>query len=340
MFAKCLTASAFILAALISINVQAKTLSTAQAELQSYKTQLMAAQADVTKYSAALKEKEAKIASAANAPSPEKDKYEAAKKTVADLETIAANDPSQAGELRNAKFKLTLADRKFKKSNKQLQQLSNDRRSIQSQLADSQAKVAKLEDSIKSQDALVAKLTLQSAANEQNRLEQQRVSMEKLQAENERLKAQQQAEATLAARKAEQERVEAVRLAEEANKVPAIPDRSSRSTVTLITSPEDIAGEQQRLLVNTENGGGEAKGNKKYMTVRIPGELTRSISMVSEGGDQYRGQSKIAGGDAAISLDKFNWKTSVPASNANKKMTFLLDLSDSAKPYLVFFASQ
>ncbi|MCZ0865977.1 hypothetical protein O0V09_12255 [Dasania sp. GY-19] len=341
MFAKCFTASVLVFSLMLSLNGYAKSLSAAQAELDSFKNQLIATQAELAAYNQQLQTTELALVQAANAPSPEKDIYEAAQAEVAKLSLEAAQDPSKDGELNNAQFKLTLAERKYKKSNKQLAELDDQKQNLEQKIASSTALIAKLQNNINGHSQLIAKLQQQQAANEAARIEKQRQELARLKAENERLKALQLAEQAAAAEAAallaqqqaqQQAEAEAAALA-----APAPIDRSQREPVTFLTDPTAIAAEQERLKAAASAGDGSQIGEQKTLTIRIPDQLTRSLKLHAVGGNQYQGDSKVAYGNATFSLDDYRWKAEIPKEYKYQRMEFLLDLSDAETPYMVFY---
>ncbi|WP_026244766.1 hypothetical protein [Dasania marina] len=346
MFAKCFTPSIVILSLLLSINGHAKSLAATKAELDNYQAQLISTQAELTAYSEQLKTTEQELEQAANAPSPEKDIYDAAKAEVLKVKAEVAQDPSKDGELNNAQFKLTLAERKYKKSNQQLEQLDEQKQALEQKIATGTARIASLQNMISKHEQLIDKLATQQAVNESSRLEKQRQELTRLKAENERLRALQQAEqqaATKAAALAQQQVQQAVAVAQAAvptavaSVVPATTDRSQREPVTFLSNPADIAAEQARQKAAATSADGSQVGDLKTLTIRIPDQLTRSLKLRALGGNQYQGDSKVTFGEARFSLDDYRWEAEIPKEHKYKRMEFLLDLSDSENPYMVFY---
>ena len=92
--------------------------------------------------------------------------------------------------------------------------------------------------------------------------------------------------------------------------------------------------------MNAEKGDGSQIGGIKNLVIRIEDQLTRSINLKAIGGGQYRGESKVAFGDASFYLDQNVWQANIPENLKDQKVTFLLDLSDQNQPYMVFFQKQ
>lgn len=340
MLAKCITASLFILATILGSSTYAATSANINAELQQLKSELTQIQTEISQYDELLALKNAAINEENNKPSPEKAVFEKALAEEKRLKILAATDPSKAGEYKNASFKATLAERKYKKANQRLNALIKEKETLESQVVASREAAKTLSAKIAAKQQQLSTVKSQLQQREQAEFEKQRQALERLRAENERLKAQQRAAAEQEALEKQRQEEEQRLAAEAAAKVPAIPDRSTRSTVSYLIDRDIIAGEKQRLasLVTAPNR--EAIGTKKYLTVRIPDQMTRSITLISQGGNQYLGLSKISSGDASLSLDDFQWSVNIPADVGNDKLSFYLDLSDQEKPYLVFFKDQ
>lgn len=340
MLAKCITASLFILATLFGSNAYAATPAKINAELQKLNTELTQTETEISQYDELLALKNAAINEENSKPSPEKAVFEEALAEEKRLKILAATDPSKAGEYKNASFKVTLAERKYKKANQRLDTLIKEKETLESQVVASREAAKTLSAKIAAKQQQLSSVESQLQLREQAEFEKQRQALERLRAENERLKAQQRAAAEQEALEKQRQEKEQRLAAEAAAKVPAIPDRSTRSTVSYLSDSEMIAGEKQRLATQVSAPSSDAIGTKKYLTIRIPDQMTRSITLISQGGNQYLGLSKVTSGDASLSLDNYQWSATIPAEVGSDKISFYLDLSDQAKPYLVFFKDQ
>lgn len=131
--------------------------------------------------------------------SPEKEALDQAKANLAKAE---ANDsPENQSVISNAKFKLALAERKYKKANSQQFELSEKIGQLESTVAQNTARMSELESQISTQQTLISQIKTKQLAEEralrdkqQQLLEQQKLEAEKAKQEVARLKALLEAE--------------------------------------------------------------------------------------------------------------------------------------------------
>lgn len=319
---------------------EATTLASAQTELKQLQAQLVEAQSQKSSYITALELNAVAINRAENTPSPEKDIFEQIQQNISELEKAVLTDSSKIGELKNEKNKLILAEHKLKKSNKELDELSDEKSAMEQQLATTERKIIALNDSISQHQSLISQLKTQQLSWEKNRVIEQQKELERLKAENERLKAAKAAQLALAEKLSLEKQTQASQLAPIAPKNTValnIPSRSQRATVTYLSDPILIEAERQRQTIAIADR--QADGKTLALFIRIEGKPTRQVTFKHLGGNQYRGMSHLYVGNASLSLNDYQWDTVFPDAVVNKKMAFLLDLSEPNTPYLVYFDS-
>lgn len=329
-----------VLLSLFATATEANTLANAQAELEQFQGQLLEAQSQKNTYITALELNAVALSRAENTPSPEKDILEEIQQNIIELEKAVLTDSSKIGELKNEKNKLILAEHKLKKSNKELDELTDEKTAIEQQLTTTEKNITTLNNSITQHKVLIAQLKTQQISREKGRIIEQQKELERLRAENERLKAAKAKQLALTEKLILEKQAPAPNAAPIATKSSValnIPARTDRSTVTFLSDQTLIEAELQRQVITIADR--QTDGKTLALFIRIDGKPTRQVTFKHLGGGQYQAISKVYVGNASLDLNDHQWETIFPDAVANKKVQFLLDLSEPSTPYLVYFDS-
>ena len=181
-----------LVAMLFAANGYAQSIAELQATVAASKGKLSAINAEQNDLQAALNDINQQIEAIADLPSPEKQAYQQAQQDLQAAESIykaEGTDESKA-KMNNAQFKLALAERKYKKSNQALAELSDQQSELQTKLANNQQLNAKLSQQIKTNNQKISQLTQQQAernkalqtARKNKELEAQRAEVARLKA--------------------------------------------------------------------------------------------------------------------------------------------------------------
>lgn len=182
--------------------VNAQDVKTEQAKLTAFQQQLDKLNNQQQTLQQALQKNKAALAPLANSAPPEQAALDIARAELAEALENQSAEPGDTNEARvkNAEFKLALAERKFKKANEEQFTLEEKIDSLTTQLADLNEDMAALTRNIEQQQQKVVQARQQQVAAAQTQQEQ---------AQRQKALAAEQEIARLKAKLAEQERIEA-----------------------------------------------------------------------------------------------------------------------------------
>ena len=142
-----------------------------QAAIKASESKLSAINIEQKDLQTALSDIEQKIKAIANQPSPEKEAYQQAQQNLQAAESVFKADGSgeSKAKMNNAQFKMALAERKYKKSNRALAELSEQQNEIQTKLATNQQSQSALNLQIKKHSDNIAQLKQQQIEREKAR---------------------------------------------------------------------------------------------------------------------------------------------------------------------------
>lgn len=362
----------FILAtaSLFSLSGHTQSAATAQQKLTALQGQLQQKQADLTNYQQELAAAKAAREPMQSSSGPEKDKLDKAASALAEAQATYEADPSDTNQARvkNAEFKHALAERKYKKANEEVFELDEKITSLSKQVTATSAEVTALNQKVAQQKMAVEKArTAEVAAKQAREAEELRMKAAAAEAETARLKQEmERREREEAARKAAelaaaQKAAAAKKAAVAKPAAPAIPAPAApavaaaapKSTaaapaapakddpVVLLTTKEAVVAEQQRLETILASEDKSRKGFNKILNVKpvaADGSAgpSEANSLQALGHNQYRGIARLKGGKSMFVIGFNKWVETVPGSGSQDYIV-VLDLSDEAKPHLVYY---
>lgn len=351
------------------------TFSTA-GSAQDIRSQQATIEKDVAALNLQIAAKQQQIAALRNKPSPEQTDVVVAQKTLdaarAELKTSPNSD--NEGKVRNAEFKLKLAQLKFDKANGGIEALNDDIDKLKQQVSARQQQIKELNNQVadQSQQQKLADERLKRQQQEQE-LARTKQEAESAQKEIERLKAAlaaQEAAVKTAAPPAPsvvapavipQKSAESVPKAAEAAAKPvaAIQTEAPKATAAAMTitsatpttagangliklsSQEQVLHELQATsqLVAQARRGEDAASLVLYL--KHPGAATTNkdkISLRALGNNQYRANTKVDAGQYEAVIGFNHWSVEF-ASNESGETIFLCDYRDKNAPRLVIYQS-
>lgn len=365
----------FLLLALIaSTGSHAQSLKTAQADLVKNETKLKTLNNQKSRISTALQQKTKALTALTNTPSPEKDHFRATQIAYEKSQSTYQSTPSSQNKARmmNAKFKMALAERQYKKSHLQWPQLERETKTLKEQLTQNSIATTTLNDKITQQRTLVRKL-------QQEQVQKTRQLQKKQQDELKRQKAQvAQMKADLLAREKQADTTKTlpepkkpvtpkamplkktavsppkaepgVTIVErqppppkETKKVAVVAKNSTKNSAILLATPQAIEQQEQRLktLVSQSSGAKTIYNRILYIksASQQPAFETRSETLDSLGYNQYKGKGRLTSGDTIFAIGFYRWHQTVPEHADGQPFTFILDLTEKNKPNLYYYQS-
>ena len=181
-----------LMAVLFTANSHAESIAELQAAIKASETKIGSINAEQSNLQNALAEINQQIEAIASQPSPEKAAYQKAQQDLQASESIYNADGSSESKAKmtNAQFKMALAERKYKKSNKALADLIEQQSQLQTRLTSNQKSQNSLNQQIKKQNEQIVELKnqqternkAQQAARKNQELEAQRAEVARLKA--------------------------------------------------------------------------------------------------------------------------------------------------------------
>lgn len=179
-------------AVLFTANSHADSVAELQAIVQASNSKISAINEEQSNLQPTLTELNKQIAAIASQPSPEKEAYQKAQQDLRAAEAIydtEGSDESKA-KMTNAQFKMALAERKYKKSNKVLADLVEQQSDLQTRFLTNQQNQNSLKQKVKNYNEQIVKLKQQQAerykaqqvARKNRELEAQRAEVARLKA--------------------------------------------------------------------------------------------------------------------------------------------------------------
>src|SRR5690606_31891052 len=313
---------------------------------------------DIASLNQQISSKQQQINALRNRPSPEQAEVAAAEKALenarADLK--AKPDSDNEGRVRNAEFKLKLAQIKFDKSNNEIDSLNDDVSRLRQQVLARQQQVKEAGRQV----AVPADLPTPQQANADRAKRQQEQELlrakqdaEAARKEIERLKAalavkeageaKAQAAAPVAAAAvdpAAAKAASAVAVAPAAAQAVAKQSASATAGPVKLKSQQDVLRALQKTAELTANADTRRTINQS-LYIKQPNVAATNkdkITLHGLGNNQYRGSSNIASGEYEAVLGFNRWPATFAASEACEQ-TFLLDYSDDKTPRLIIYSS-
>lgn len=325
---------------------------------QDLRTQQTAIEKDIATLNQQISSKQQQVNALRNRPSPEQAELAAAQKTLNDARTeLKAKPGSESeGKVRNAEFKLKLAQIKYDKAHGDVEALNDEIDKLKQQIAGKQQQIKDLGKQATEQqaDAQQQKVADDRAKRQQQEQELARSKQEAESArkEIERLKAAlavketAEAKALLASPAAAAAPVAvaapAAAKAEIAPAKPAATAPAASATADLIKldSQQAVLHALQETAQRTAGADTRHTINQS-LYVKSPNVAATNkdkITLKGLGNNQYRGNGRIAAGQYEASLGFNRWPVTFSASEAGE-LVFLLDYSDEKNPRLTIYNS-
>lgn len=314
--------------------------------LQQEQKDLIETNSDIEQNLESVKEELTEIKSTA----PSDNSYEEAKADLAAAQDALATDPSSANQAKvdNTKFKLLLAERKYKKNNKELFDLEKEQQQLSASLVSNNRRSEEIAGQVVSLTAIVATMQANEAKNAQAaaqaKSKQQQIDSElEITRLREKL-AQREAEATAAA-VAELAEQEAQAKAEAAAEQQALAVEQAEAV-----EPEPAAVEYQQVYVARDKAtaskamatydAGAAEQGKKGRSSKIisiknyrNGNLINqsSKSLKNSGNRHYKTKVQLRTGVIAFIIGSTRLEGIIESSEDREMFIALLDSRDMSK---------
>jgi len=294
-------------------------------------------------------------------PSPEQAEVATAQRALNDARAQLKAEPSadNEGKVRNAEFKLKLAERSYNKAHADVEALTEDVNRLKQQVA---AKQQQIKD--------VARQNTEAAENQQQKIADKREQelarakqeAESAQKEIERLKAALAAKETAEAKAAPVKAASApapmptpapaapAKAATPAPVAAAVPATAAATPapaapvasggVIKLNSQQQVLGELQTLAQRAQGGAG--RGSNYVLYLKKPGASATNkdkVGLRAIGNDQYRGTFIVKPGEYEAVIGFNKWPVQFAADEDGENV-FLLDYSDEKKPRLVVYNSR
>lgn len=360
---------------LTTTTVCAQTVSAEKARLQSIQASLAALQASIEPLQAEHSAAQAALAKASSLDVPEKTALDAAQQMLDEALAVfnAEPSPENKARLKNTEFKYALAERKFKKANKQLASAKQTAEQAATKLTAAQQQLAALTTSLAEQQLTLEKTEVaeQKRRNEENLLQQQAAAAEiarlkaeleqqkrreqaRQQAEQQRLKAEAEAKALAAAQAREKAAAAqaaltnvAITASEEAaaTTFTTIPITTAEAAATskqagiiFLSARELVQAEELRLQQALQAPGNKSKDYNKILNIKTVEANAKSMAYQLRplGNEQYRGKVTLQAGDNIFSIGFNSWPQTVQ-DNGDNSYIVIFDRSNPEEPRLVYY---
>ena len=333
------------------------TLSTVSSA-QDIRSQQAAMEKELAALNQQISAKQQQITALRNKPSPEQAEVAAAQKVLdsARAELKAVPGPDNEGKVRNAEFKLKLAQLKYDKSNGGIETLNDDIDRLKQQVSAKQQQVKELsaQSSEHAQAQQQQKQADERAKRQQQEQELARAKQEAESAKNEieRLKA------ALAAKEATQAKAAApapaaapVAKAPEAALKPAAAPQPEAAKATAPAATANASGliklnSQDQVLRELQStaqlSAQAARGESETALIiymKRPGAKSTNkdkLPLRALGNNQYRASTTVEAGDFEVVIGFNRWNVQFAADEVGE-MTFLCDYRDNKAPRLVIY---
>lgn len=331
-----------------------------QQKLVDLRARLAALAQDQKKLEQLIGEKQTRLQQLRSAPGPEQAELDAARREVEEARAALESSPGGDSEarLKNAEFKLTLAQRKAGKESPETSALADEIDALRERRSSQQQQIASLDQQIETQASRAGQLQ-QRLAEERSKREQQarelarsRAEAEQAQQEIERLKAllaQRESEekaptpapAVVSTPVAAAPAKAAAALAKATPATRAATSAASDSGPRRLTSQRDVLDalrtvEQHLAGADTRRssrGVNEILHVKRLQNGR---EVDKSrVTLIALGASQFRGNEQLQPGQYELVLGLHHWPVTL-AGGEGGDTVFLLDYSGDA-PRLQFY---
>jgi chromosome segregation ATPase len=326
----------------------ARDIGVEQQRLVDYRAQLSTLEREQSALQQQIRSKQQALEELRSRPAPEQAELTAARREVDEARAAFETAPGSDGEarLKNAEFKLTLAERKASKDSPQAAALAEEIEQLQARAGSRQNQIATLRQQIDTQASRTSQLQ-QRLADERSRREQQaqelartREEADQAQREIERLKA------LLASREAAEAPITETAPAAEAEAATATAAAPAATTtaaaaVQTLGNQGDVVAALQQLEQRLAS-----EGDKRVRTVNEILHLKRlqngeevaksRVTLRALGAQQYRGTETLVPGDYEMVLGFNRWPLKLDGSHSGD-MVFLLDYRDTGKPQIQLY---
>lgn len=292
---------------------------------------------------------------------PEKAAYDEAVASFEEASEQYETDPSPTNKsrVRNAEFKLHLAERKYRSANAELQKLEEQQDEIESELISVRRELDDISEQIPQLRQRVAEQREREKAQAAARA-REKAAQAAAQESTPNNSASARAPASNAPAKPESsnnpsnknsdERVEKLRekLAEEPAKRSVSPAATGEPIAldrdfTLLTSKAQVLTELANLQLRIGGDSLKIRSNK-ILNVRhfVDGKEAdkNSHRFKGLGNYQYRADAKLAAGENRLRVSFSRWNIDMPAQYANEELVILMDASDRNAPKIVCFPAR
>jgi DNA polymerase III gamma/tau subunit len=326
---------------------------------QDVRSQQAAIEKEITALNQQITGKQQQMNMLRSRPSPEQAEVASAQRALNDARAQLKAEPStdNEGKVRNAEFKLKLAERSYNKAHADVEALTEDVNRLKQQVAAKQQQIKDL-----------ARQNTEAADNQQQKIADKREQelarakqeAESAQKEIERLKAALAAKETAEAKAAPAKAapaptpapvapVKAAAPAPVAAAVPATPAPTPATApaaptatggVIKLSSQQQVLGELQTLAQRAQGGAG--RGANYVLYLKKPGASATNkdkVGLRAIGNDQYRGTFIVKPGEYEAVIGFNKWPVHFAADEDGENV-FLLDYSDEKKPRLVIYSSR
>lgn len=347
-----------LIATLATSSTFAQTVQAEQTKLSKLEESLAEQQISQTQLQQLLDQKDAELNALNGQESPEAKAVEIARQTVAQAQANLTASPSATNEakLKNERFKLALAERKFKKANAELFATQEQLAETQQQLSESLSATNTLATQIADQRLAVEKARTQAAtrtaAQAQIKLEeQQRLNSEQANAEIARLRAElEQKELAEQDRMAQEVlQAEAERLSQQAAAAktastqvqPQAPE-PNQGSATFLETRQQVTEEELRIQTILADISNVPATSKKLDVIMLRNSTkSKAVALEPLGNELYKVTIKFSNGPSKLEMESLFWEQEFKfAELGGVNCTVIFDNTDSSKPRLIYYPSR
>lgn len=335
-----LTRCLILACALVTVGSHASAAPSSQ-RLQQYEQQI----ATITSQRDTLKQQLAQLQIAMEAAEqtdiPEKLALEKAQADFEKYSELQETNPSPQnhGRLKNAEFKLHLAERKYRKANQQLNRLEERYESIKRQLSQQRQQLTELNEKVAAEKRLAAQSQQQRQAAALRKAEAEREAAQRELARLKREMAQTNNSSSTSAAPAPAAKPKAAAKAAVASSNTAQPLELD-DNFFLLRSAELVASEKQRLEQKLSGRGSQLRSNK-ILNIRhfVDGNEDNKSShrFKGLGNYQYRAQATLDSGENQLRVSFDRWNIEIAAADGGQEYVFLMDASNRDAPRIVCY---
>ena len=265
------------------------------------------------------------------------------------------NDQSQQAKVKNARFKLALAERKYDRAQEEIRTSATTMLAIEETLNTIRPQIIKLQAAITETNpplnTTTAITAIKQPAPKTNKesLIEEKIGEKKTALLNPKIKT------TENNVKQQKSNIHTAKIAEKNTrslKQASIKPKPKKATVKknysapralLLTSPETIKAEQERFSAKVASTSQKEKKvynrilNVKPISSAGSNKQTKAFTLRSLGNDQFRGTAELIPGDNIFIIGFNRWRQTIPKSETGNRYTILFDTSNNKHPKLVYF---